>query len=744
MNTDSDAQVYESMALARDLKEAQGVEQIKTDVLRNNLPSAFLNFEKVEKNLNQIAQTKQSSDTDDELKRKGAEIKESINKLTTYPSTTVLIQVLKEKIYKFQLFVVGNHWPTLARISDKMLQASHNLSPINFDANSRILRSLQADILSIREVSERSALSLENKALINLRLKSVEAELKMLSDFIDDQRSFLATHEKYKKSFEVWINSVIPELALRKNSISSYSKDFLQYLLGLGGACVFLIGIGALLSRYLTRKEDKEGALALKEMIEGHLIVNHYRGNPNFSPELDKVLSSYHHYFQKRMNLGLLFQESLPVPAIVIDSNYKISWANKSFIEAWDLDENDVRDEKLSWDFVKRFTNLDSLDPVSSALKEKVAGIFDIKLQTTLNGNFVPYEMFVTPVDSNSGNKAVAYFYPMTKHAEAIESILNELIEPIDESIIHLLNGGIPANQADFLHSKFKENRVSPTFEKLMQLNSVIQNTNDSYLSRIRELEKNMEDQIQEVQEANFQKLELLKYNKSLQLKMKSLRDHVIKQSEEFHSFGEKLEHLQVASTVLTNDSLAMKSMNDEMLRGLKEHSAPIMEMVKVKDAFKGLKDELMLSRNKVMSYFDQVQMFERTQNLLDQERLGQLMNRLKREMIELDKNLMATDKRMRDLDVHLSKAEILTVDVVNKVRAHAPNLNEKGQQVREDIALVFDECRELSSEIGRLEIIMIHDFEEIYSLLKKARSFDESKLVLETSSGRPRELSTM
>jgi hypothetical protein len=744
LNSDSDAQVYESIAIARELKETQSLEQIKSDVLRNNIPNAALNLEKIESSISEISILKSKKSNDSDLKQKSNELKESISRLATYPSTTILIQVMKEKVAKFQMFVNEKHWPTLGRISDRMIQLTYNLSPINFDSNSRIIRNLQAEILSIREVSEKSVLSLENKALINLRLKSVEAELKMVADFIDDQRIFLASHEKYKKIYSSWINSVIPELALRKKSISTYSKDFLQYLIGTSAVGFFLLLVGGLLAKYLSRREEREGAMTLKEMIEGHLIVNHYRGHPDFSPELDKILASYHHYFQKRMNLGLLFQESLPVPAIVVDSNYKVSWANKSFIEAWEIDENDVRDEKLSWDFAKRFTNLDSIDPVVSAFKEKVAGIFEIKLQTTLKGKNLPYEMFVTPVESSSGTKVVAYFYPLTKHVDGMDSLQREILEPISEGIELIQSGNFSGDRIDNLNAKFKTIKSMATFEKLQQLNLFVQNTRDSLLGRITDLERDLQDKIQEAQSAILQKNEFVLNSKNLQAKMKNLKSHVIEQSEEFNHFGEKLDQLQISSQSLIDDTKLISSLNEEMLTGLRDHAAPIIEMVKIKDGFKVMKDELLGSRNKIMSYFDQVQMFESTQNILDQERLAHLINRLKREMLEMDKNLISIDRKMRDLDIHLTKAELMTADVAKKVNQHAPALANNSRLVSDKMTNLFAECRELSTQVGHLELIMIRDFEEIHALLKKARSLEDSSRTSALSSSRPRELSTM
>ncbi len=747
LNTDSDAQVYETIAIARELKETQSLDQIKSDVLRNNISSAGINLDKLENSITQISNlksNKSNKSNNGELKLKSNDLKESIARLSTYPSTTILIQVMKEKVIKFQMFVNDNHWPTLARISEKMIQLTHNLSPINFDSNSRIIRNLQADMLSIREVSDKSVLSLENKALINLRLKSVEAELKMLTDFIDDQRIFLASHEKYKKTFSSWINSVLPELAQRKKSISNYSQDFLQYLVATAGVGFFFLIVGAILSKYLSKREEKEGAMTLKEMIEGHLIVNHYRGHPDFSPELDKILASYHHYFQKRMNLGLLFQESLPVPAIVIDSNYKLSWANKAFIEAWELDENDVRDEKLSWDFTKRFTNLDAVDPVVSAFKEKVAGIFEIKLQTTLKGKNLPYEMFVSPVESSSGTKVVVYFYPLTKHVDGMDSLQKDILDPINDGMDAILTGNLSGDKIELLNSKFRATKSMPIFEKLVQMNLFIQNTRDSLLTRITELEKNLQDKIQEAQIAIHQKNEFVTNSKNLQAKMKNLKVHVIEQSEEFNHFGEKLELLQISSQALIDDSKVISSLNEEMLIGLKDHAAPIIEMVKIKDGFKVMKDELLGSRNKIMSYFDQVQMFESTQNILDQERLAHLINRLKREMLEMDKNLVSIDRKMRELDIHLTKAELMTADVAKKVNIQAPGLAINSKQVCDNMTNLFAECRELSSQVGHLELIMIRDFEDIYSLLKKARSLEDKSNTSSLSSSRPRELSTM
>ncbi len=81
------------------------------------------------------------------------------------------------------------------------------------------------------------------------------------------------------------------------------------------------------------------------------------------------------------MSFGSIFQDALPLSAVMLDKNLKVEWTNKQFCDDWEISEEEISQEYMSWDYLAKLTNLGHDDPVVEALKNDVAGIYQIQVK---------------------------------------------------------------------------------------------------------------------------------------------------------------------------------------------------------------------------------------------------------------------------------------------------------------------------------------------------------------------------
>lgn len=743
VNEDSNGQVYEANAVLRELNEADSVEHIKNHVLRNNIKAAFDNFQQLDKNVNFVKAVKSPTKEDQVLKNTATELKEKIVKLTTYPSTTNLIQVLQEKSLKFTHFVNTNQWPTLSRISEKIQDNANKLSPIHFDSNSRLIRTIQADVQNIHEVSEKSTLTAEEKALISLKIKTVEGELKILNDFIDDQKAFLDAHEHFMTSFKQWGKTAKDLLQNKKASATNYTKEFLSQITWLVIASIAMVAIVFLSYGFFEKKQNKYNIESMKQMIESQLAAQNYKANKEQSPELDKLLKNYHQYFQKRMNMGTLLGETIPMPAILLDSNLKVIWANQMFLEEWDITTENIENDNFSWDFLKRFTDLEDADPVVEAFRIRVSGIYDVSIQKGPNEARRKFELFVSPIEQNSNVKVMVYFNCIEKYQELISKAAQELSAPVHQAIETMISSGFSESQLSSQSRHFEVISARTTFEKLKHLNQFMCNQRESLVYQIEHFEKLYQDQIQYSQNVEIKNRELLTGLRELGRKLNNLKQHLLAHTQEFETYSQSMHQIADAQEVLEKHMVVVHDLNVKLVSGVSDYATPITEMIKVRDEFKDLKQEILCSKARITTNFDQYRMFENTTSLLDQEKMAAITNKLKAEFLNLERSLYAFEKKFAQLDTQLTKAQILIPDASSEANKLMPQseaiLDSKIMKINEQIT----DADSIAERIYSLEEQMIQDFESLYSSLRNVLSQDSKAKNLGNKSSTDPELST-
>ena len=140
-------------------------------------------------------------------------------------------------------------------------------------------------------------------------------------------------------------------------------------------------------------------------------------------------------YFEKRMSFGSIFQEALPLSAILLDKNLKVIWANNQFCDDWCISEEEIKKDYMSWDFLNKLTNIGNDDPVLEALKYNVAGIYQVKIKANDEAEVRPFEMFVSPTSYQGETRVMLFFYDLTNLEQTIQEQAKGILNPVKSSL---------------------------------------------------------------------------------------------------------------------------------------------------------------------------------------------------------------------------------------------------------------------------------------------------------------------
>ena len=151
------------------------------------------------------------------------------------------------------------------------------------------------------------------------------------------------------------------------------------------------------------------------------------------------------------------------------------------------------RNEILTWDFLKKYTNLGESTPIISALKENIAGIYQI--QVKINADTMPYEMYVSPINYADKIKIMILFYPLRSLEETLANQTKAIIGPVSRSLEALMSNHFNPVFKDNIKNDFDAAGINQLFDKFCKYNEFVCQQRMGLLKEIERLENNLYDQ---------------------------------------------------------------------------------------------------------------------------------------------------------------------------------------------------------------------------------------------------------
>lgn len=727
-NIDHVAQVFESTIQLDELEKSGGIEEVKKLVSADRSREAikyFTSFQKKISTLNQLESIEEYEELDLNL----INLKKNLNNMLSFSSKATLINVLRTKVTKFEDFVVKNQWRTLTRVSKKInakisIGETRNPSFFSFRKMKALEKSILGDIDYMESVTRSSILANEDKNLIYIKLNALKTELSMLSKSVASLKGFYGSYIKAETTYKNWVTAMEPKLALSKIKVVKNSQNILYGMIG-GLVLVALLLIGGFVTYIKSGNRQRISAeTEFLGVIKEGLIPVQANISDSWSQTFKEEIDKYREYMHKRMSFGSIFQDAMPFSSILLDSNLNLVWANTLFYEHWSLGDKVKNDQNVSWDFLQQFTNLGENDPVLGALKENLAGIYQIQVKTENAEEAAPFEMYVSPVEYAGQKRIMVIFYPLRSLEETLGNQMKSLVSPVVKTLDSLISNQYSPEFVEKVKADFNAAGIENIFEKFDELNSDYNRQKDDLMNEIEQLETSLFNQYKMNDEIKL----VTDSQKDIQgdavSKFTMTKDHIISVVDLRSQFEEMLGSLNSLGNRLFEEELELLSKASDVNEIMAENSKALEALVVSRDEFKKLKSQVDLYRARVG------QIVENSSN-----KGIQGVQRLKNELKEFETVLSAFSKVATSLDVGLSKIQII---MQGKEMPALESTKEKFESLRSQMEEISIDAQKLSRAAQSKDEELIKSLKGLFSSFQnlriKAKEFDELLINQETT----------
>jgi hypothetical protein len=707
-NMDRVAQIFESTVQLDSLNKEKGFKKVKNLVQRDRVREAISYYENLQTKVSSLNNL-ESIESYDSFEKDMQQLKTSLNNMLSFSSKSTLISVLRTKVTNFKSFVVHNQWRTLTRVSSKIQAkistgASKSPSFYTYRKMNALHKSITKDIKYMEAVTQSSVLSREDKNLIMIKLGTLKTELNLLAKSLNSLRDFYKSYAVAEKSYAAWKSNIEPALALKKINIVKSSEKTLYAMGGMVALVLLFFIIGHFVYARGGRSQKVQVEQELLGVIKEGLIPVKASINDSWSQQFKEEIDRYREYVHKRMSFGSIFQDAMPFSSILMDSNLNLVWANTLFYEHWNLDEKVKQDSNVTWDFLQRFTNLGENDPVVSAIKENIAGIYQIQVKTENSEEAAPFEMYVSPVEYAGQKRIMVIFYPLRSLEETLGNQMKSLVSPVSKTLDALIDNKFQGEFIDRVRDDFEAAGIEHIFKKFTRMNDFYLSQRNGLMNEIETIENTLFEQYKIMDDVKI----VFDGQKDLQhdaiAKFSSAKEHIVSVVDMRSQFEFMMNQMTELGSELFEEELTLITKATDISEVMEENTRAMESLVRSRDDFKKLKSQVEMFRSRVG------QILEHSRNSdWSSAKNVQGLQRLKSELMDFENVLTSFSRVATSLDVGLSKVQIIMQS------KEMPEMT----QTKQTFETLRAQMEELSSEASKLGRVGQAKDEELIKSLK-------------------------
>ena len=478
---------------------------------------------------------------------------------------------------------------------------------------------------------------------------------------------------------------------------------------------------GFAFNRWHKSKAQNDFEKFVEGFVTDGLIAGKVQDLNTFSKHFQNFSDYTTEYIDKRMSFGTIFQEALPLSSIMLDKNLKVIWANKQFCDDWNVAEEEINKDYLSWDFLSKLTNIGDDDPVLEALKHKVAGIYQIQIKPNDNAETRPYEMFVSPVKFKAETKIMLFFYPLMSMQDTITSQARSIVNPIEKILDGMYHGHLSEEERESIEREFEIASISPLLQKFDAIKNKNEQTKAQLLSQIEMLYEKLDQTFvvtDSIEQTNFK---IGENNTSQVQNLKAFKENVINLS----TAAKELEEISRNEFSTLSHALVAFSSNASKVNQLKEI---VDQMIVTVPKFGSVREEIraqktQMTEAKMRFSHSLAQMIHIKKSITDAEaqvRFGNSYDRVNSEFKKLDNVSADLEKRLTSLEVMLSKTQIMINDISNRMPTFDTHEEVKVLRNAEEVMNSYSvKLKDFENKIDNSEDEMIRHLNHFISTLK-------------------------
>ncbi len=722
LNTENVSAVFEAAIQIDEIAKKNDLGKVRQLVEADRARDAAKILTRLEsdvKNINSVSPV--PGEEFDKLEDSLKDTKNGVTGLIAVPQVRALLTIFSERVEKFNQFVSDNNWRTLTRVSNRIKsRISHKSIQgpgfFSYAKVKQLKRGVLDDIRTMRQVTEKSVLTTENKNIIYLKLRALKTEVILLDKYQTALKSFNSAYTKLETNYASWNQAVAPEISLNKIKLEKNSRGLFFGVIGFIFFIALSIGVSVPAVNFIQRQgreefEDKVVNVIRKGIIPFETQLGFQYGSPEFLNEIEK----FHSYVHKRMSFGSIFQEAMPFGSLLLDSNLNMIWANSEFYNNWGIEEQVGTISDITWNYLQKFTNLGEEDPVILAHNQGLAGIYQIQVKTEKDSESCPYEMYVSPVEYSGQTRIMVMFYPLRSIEDSIQAQTKAIIGPVTRTLDSLAKGTFDESFKEGIADDFEAAGIGDLLDSFDAYQDSVKDSEQSYISDIEKLEADLFDQyklnddlkkvIEEQGELQQDMVDSLKQTKASIIETLELRGKIEEQflgtmnvvNDLFYEQEDLLTEAKKAST------------------GLIEQSKVFRNMKALRNDYREQKDEINTFRNLINQEINQLMITGKNGGNWDVIELS--LNKIRDDIKKFEMTLGLLAQVMQGTDVSLSKLELIMQQSKEpNIESYVENFNSSKDLVEKHMK----EMSQISAEGRECEDTLVGALRDQFTVYKE------------------------
>jgi len=710
--------LHKANYILEQIQSKKPFDEVSTEVNNENSKLALKKLNSFESDLakiNSLVEVEEYEELTNEIKN----VKKAISNLISFPKTLKVMSVFNTKMNKFSIYVNNNDWRTLARTSKRILVRTKG--HINKRKLKAFVSDINNDLSYMAKVTAGSVLERSFKSEITSRISNLKTETKMLLRYVGEKQFFYGQVKSTNNSLDNWISKVNPDISYQKLQAEQMGRYYIMGLLGILGLTSTLFFASFIFNKWYLGRTQVELEEFVENFVTDGLIANRPIELKDFSEKFKNFSNVTAEYFEKRTSFGSIFQEALPLSSLMLDKNLKVVWTNKQFSTDWDISEEELNKDYLSWDYLSKLTNIGENDPVLEALKHHVAGIYQVQLKANEESDVRPYEMFVSPVKYNSETRIMLFFYPLMSLQDTITEQARSIVNPIEKTFNLMKKGHFNSENQHLLSKDFEIAGIIPILDQFKDIETNRLSEKENLVTEIEILFDKL-DQYEKIIEGVADVNDSFVTHSRGQIEdLKTFKEKVISVTES-GKLNENLAQNELASLKTTANALGTCFTKATELKNLTEEmSLSMPKFSGIKDEIKGHKQQL--SETKMRFSHGLAQMIHLKKKITDPsllDRFGNNYDRVYSEFKKMDTITSDLDRKLMNLDIMLSKTQMILNNVEEKVSGL--NIKEENLVLNNAVENIKTFTQQLAQTEGRVEKEEDHIVGSLQSLYQHTR----------------------
>ncbi len=655
--------IFEASILVDNFKKREDLKIIRNKVNSDQTTDAVKSIVLFQNDLHQINKIIAKQADDEQLNEAITSLKVSMNNIISLSDLATVMSVLSSKLDEFEQMVSLNNWRTLTRIAGRLkAQLVYKKGPGSEIYNQSRLSALNKNLISeinlIKNITETSVLSRQNKDMILAKIDTLNVELTMLDKSLREMEKFNLALNFLETTYAKWIEQISPDIDDKRELLEKRSQMLLLILSGIIGFAILSTFLGFILNRQSTKSNRVQMEKNFIKLInEGLLPIKDVE--INLSEKFGREFLKVKDYLHKRMSFGSYFQDALPFPAILLDHNLNLIWGNGLFYEIWNLEKIKNSSSAITWDYLQQFTNLGEDDPILLAIRDKIAGIYQIQIKTTSKNENIPYEMYVSPIEHGGVSRVMIFLYPLVSMEETISNQTKSIVGPISRMLDYFITKNFDLPIKDKIEKDFDVVGIKKIFEKFWILNEKNEAEKKSLQDEIAKLEGNLNDKTKLVHSLGGISKDLIADTNDIFKTMGSVKTNLISVVEVRNEIETLFQStVKIIKQVLGDKKIIIDSLIKS--RNIISETSGSFEKVRAsRDLLKKQKVAIDNYVSQMVQHMNEMLMSEKSDDSTSY-RVKQVLSATKQEIKGLDVLVKKVSEEMVNLDVGISKIDMI------------------------------------------------------------------------------------